>query len=1179
MKGPAVVVLLVAGGFAAAGPPLRPPAAAAPSATPPGSASAAKPPLLKHGVDPDQVIRANNRGAALMEQFKHMEALQVFAAMVDQATGWAPGFVNLGLAALYARETDRSGSAFREAIRIDPTLPQAHYGLALLLKTTGRSAEAIEELQKARALDPEDADILYNLGLLFARQRDYAAALPMLRRARQVDPNSMSIRYQLARALIQSGQSGPGQKEMEAYQRLAANPAFAVPTGNQYGEAGRYARVLTDYSAFGLPSAPSNPIVIRFSDATEGSGVRFTHGGPGGEAVLSGRAPVAARPASGKAAGQAAARYGSGVAVADFDGDGLPDLVFANASADGKARPALYRNLGGFRFEDVTSASGVAFEGIGTSALLADLDGDGDRDLVLAGLGRVALFLNDGKGKFSDATVRSKIAVSGLVLGVSGADVDHDGDVDLVLCRIPPPGANDPGGSGLVLLINRGDAIFLDGTAALRFAGPAAGSIGAVFADFDDDHDIDAVVSAASGRDALLDNRRDAGFADRGADAGLPARGAGRGVSAGDLDGDGLADLVFATGAGAPIRVLMNGRGGHFTTRDLPKPAGDSAYGTTLFDADNDGDLDLAAAGSGLRLYLNDGSGRFTDATESSGLGEIAAGDGRAVAAADLDGDGDLDLVMTRNGGPAVLLRNEGGNRNHWLRIDPRGLNSNKDGIGTKIEVQAGARWQRREAQAGSGYLSQSPAAAHFGLADRGLADFVRLLWPGGVLQSELDVAAGQSVEEAELDRKGSSCPLVFAWNGSRFAFVTDALGVGGLGMWMSPGVYGQPRPEEYVKIDPDRLAPRDGAYLLQMLENLEEVTYLDSAQLVVLDHPKGFEVYPNEAFGPPDAAPHRVYTIETKSKIFPRRATDDGGRDVTDRILKIDRLYPDDFHLSRQAGYADMHHITLEFPEAVTRTEGLVLFLYGWVDFEYSSSNYAAHQAGLALESPVLEIEGEDGLFQPRLSPMGFPAGLPRMIAVDLGPSPLPTRKVRIRTNMRVYWDQIFLAPPLPDAEAQERVKVSTALLSGAHLHRRGFPREHSPDGREPKIYDYAILDNTAPFRAMAGGYTKFGRVTDLLTRVDDRFVIFGKGEEVTLEFPTKGLPPQPLGWLRSFLLRLDGYCKDMDPHTAFPDTIEPLPFHGMSAYPYPEGEGYPDDEEHRVYRQTYNTRRVETR
>src|SRR4029077_1512968 len=143
--------------------------------------------------------------------------------------------------------------------------------------------------------------------------------------------------------------------------------------------------------------------------------------------------------------------------------------------------------------------------------------------------------------------------------------------------------------------------------------------------------------------------------------------------------------------------------------------------------------------------------------------------------------------------------------------------------IGAKVEVLAGPTWQRREIQAGGGYLSQSPALAHFGLADRPLADVVRLLWPGGVLQAEMDVPAGQRVDEAELDRKGSSCPLLFAWNGDKYGFVTVFLGVGGLGLWVGPGVYGKPQPEEYVKIEPNQLAPRDGAYMIQVLENLEE--------------------------------------------------------------------------------------------------------------------------------------------------------------------------------------------------------------------------------------------------------------------------------------------------------------------------------------------------------------------
>ncbi len=1130
-----------------------------------------EPPLAKVA-SLDDVIHANNRGAAQMEQYKHAQAMEEFRKVTEGAPGWAPGFVNLGLAALYSRETAAAKEAFLEAIRLDPKLPQGHYGLGLVLKNEGKTAEAIVALEKARALDPEDADILYNLGLLHSRQREFDPAISFLKRARQLDPNSMSIRYQLARALLQSGKRTEGDREMAVYQKLSANPKFAVPTGNQYGEAGRYALVITDYAALGGPKAEARPIVIRFSDATRASGVTFRHGGPGGEP---GRPP-----ASGDGGpGARAARYGSGLSVGDFDGDGKPDLVFANASADGRARPALYRNKGDLTFEDVTQASGVVFEGLGMAAVLGDFDNDGDADLYLTRQGGGALFENDGKGHFADITRKAGASIKGFALGASWADVDHDGDLDLFVSRLPAPGSQTP--VSPILLLNRGDGGFKPAAAEMKFAGPPGGTVGSVFADFDADRDLDAVVSSAGGQDTLLENRREEGWAARGRGVGLASRGAGRGVAAGDVDGDGLADLVFAAGADAPLRLYLNGGHLTFTSQEIPKPKGASLFGAVLFDADNDGDLDLFVAGSELLLYLNDGEGRFKDASDEAGLRQIPVKDGRGAAAADLDGDGDLDLIVTENGGPPILLRNEGGNRNRWLEVAPHGLNSNKDGIGTKIEALAGPTWQRREVQAGAGYLSQSPPTAHFGLGGRSLADVVRLLWPGGVLQAEMDVPAGQRVDETELDRKGSSCPLLFAWNGNKYGFVTDFLGVGGLGLWTAPGVYGTPQPEEYVKVEPSQLAPRDGAYVIQVLENLEEVTYLDETKLLALDHPKDIDVYPLGAFGGKERQPYRVLAVEKGARLFPSRATDHHNREVTDRILTIDRTYPDDFRLDRRAGFAEMHHLTLEFPDAVTRLRRPVLFLYGWVDFEYSSSNYAAYQAGVRLTAPVLEMEDTDErVFRPVLDPMGFPPGLPRMISVDLsGLAPLSSRRLRLRTNMRLFWDQIFIAEPLAEAPMAESVKVSEIKANGAHLHRRGFPREHSPDGREPKIYDYGILDNTQPFKVTTGDYTRFGRVTDLLTRTDDRFVIFGKGEEVTLEFPAQGLPKLPKGWTRSFLLYANGYCKDMDPHTAYPETVEPLPFHGMSAYPYPDGEAYPDDTEHREYRKTWNTRRLEGR
>ena len=1107
--------------------------------------------------DTEALFAANNRGAALMEQYKPAQAIEEFAKVTSLAPGWAPGHVNLGLAALYARQMDRASQEFKEAIRLDPALVAGHYGFATLEKGQGRSAEALAAFEAAQKIDPKDADILYNIGLLQGRQRQFDRAIEALQKAREIDPNNMSVRYQLARAYLQSGKTAEGEKEMAVYQKLAANPKFAVPTGNQYGEAGRYALVITDYTGLAPATPPSSGAVVAFRAATD-SGLRFRHGGPGGEA----------RPAD-------AARLGSGVAVGDLDGDRLPDLVFANAAEGKAAPPAVYRNKGKGTFEDVTAASGVTFASAGLAAALGDYDNDGDLDLCLTGDRGTALLRNDGKGVFKDVTTAARASVAGLAAGAAWGDLDHDGDLDLLVARPAPP----QGKTRVALLRNRGDGAFEEATSSLPVKPGAGGAIGAVFSDLDLDRDLDVVIAGADGPDTLLDNRREEGFAESGAKAGLRSRAGGRGVAVGDVNGDGRPDLVFPAAPAEGIALLLGTPEGGFARRDLPPLPSLSAYGAVLFDADNDGDLDLYLAGSGQALLLNDGRGVFTDAGQAAGLAAIPVKDGRGAAAADLDGDGDLDLVVSTNGGAPLVLINDTPSQNRWVEIAPRGLGSNRQGVGTKVEVQAGAAWQRREVTAGSGYLSSSAVPVHAGLGARPLADVVRLLWPGGVLQAELDVAAGQRLEPQELDRKGSSCPLLFAWDGGSWRFVTDVLGVGGLGLWLAPGKYGTPVPDESLFISATQLQPLEGAYYFQVLENLEEVTYLDAAKLQVIDHPKDVEVLPNMNFGAatPRGTP-RLYAFERNAKIFATRALDHHGRNITDRLLKVDRTYPDEFRKLSLAGYAEMHDVTLEFPPSVVDQEGLVLFLNGWTDFEYSSSNYAAAQQELSQTIPVLEMENADGVFQPVLEPMGFPPGMARTIAVDLASlGPLKGRRMRLRTNMRVYWDQIFLARPFDDATMTARLQVSEAKAAAAHLHRRGFPREHSPDGKEPRLYDYRIMDNTQPFRTVTGDYTRFGRVTELVSEADDRAVIFGKGEEVTLEFPVKGLPPQPKGTVRSFVLHLSGWCKDMDPHTAHGETVEPLPFRGMRSYPYAEGETYPDDAGHRDYRSTYNTRRLE--
>jgi hypothetical protein len=434
-------------------------------------------------------------------------------------------------------------------------------------------------------------------------------------------------------------------------------------------------------------------------------------------------------------------------------------------------------------------------------------------------------------------------------------------------------------------------------------------------------------------------------------------------------------------------------------------------------------------------------------------------------------------------------------------------------------------------------------------------------------------VTADQVWQVRKVKRKPSSCPILFAWDGERFAFVTDFLGVGGVGFFITPGVYAPPDPTEDVRIPPEQFAPREGRYELRIAEPLEEVSYLDEMYLLAYDHPSDWEVHPDERFTGSEPFPTgRPFAVA--EKIFPVAATDHHGEDVHDLVLEIDRRYFEPPRDPRFVGYADDHWIELDFGDRLRGLDPdarLVLYLYGWVEYTYSHVNYAAYQAGISMTPPSIEVPDESGCWTVAVPEAGFPAGLPRMMTLDI--SQLPIRgdgRFRICTNMEIFWDQIFIGEDV----AGTGLQTHALRPSRAELRYLGYPREYSPDGADPTLYDYARLDQGVPFKNLVGEYTRFGDVSELLSVVDDRFVIMGRGEEIVLEFPVADLPMLPEGWSRTFVLHSDGYCKDMDLYTAFPHSVEPIPYHAMTNYPPSEPSDDPGDE---GYRLTWNTRRFD--
>jgi hypothetical protein len=371
----------------------------------------------------------------------------------------------------------------------------------------------------------------------------------------------------------------------------------------------------------------------------------------------------------------------------------------------------------------------------------------------------------------------------------------------------------------------------------------------------------------------------------------------------------------------------------------------------------------------------------------------------------------------------------------------------------------------------------------------------------------------------------------------------------------------------EYVRIRGDQLRPRDRRLELRITNELEETLFLDRVQLLSIAHPRELDVFPNEGMTDPPK-PFRLNAVT--SPRVPARVTDDHGHDVTDRVASLDRRYPDDFDRERIRGYARPHSLVID----LAPSDGSpLLLLTGWTDYAFSSDNVAAHQAGLSSEPPSLAVRTAAGAWRTLNVPIGIPVGRPQTIAVDLSHQLRPgEHDVRLTTSMRIYWDRIQVArvastAPLVTTTLEPRATVLT---------RRGFSAEVRPDGADPPGYDYQRVTAMSPWKSVRGAYTREGDVRALLTASDDQYVIARSGDEIAVAFDEAAMPPLPAGWTRTFLLRGDGFSKEMDINSASPHTVEPLPFHGMSRYPYPDTERYPDSPTHRHYRETYNTRHV---
>jgi len=1116
---------------------------------------ASAPPRAPAASQPDksaEAARLNNLGAAYMNQQLFEKALTAF----EQAAALDPNFqiarTNQGIALLNLGRIDAARKFLEQAVKQNPSDSHAWYNLAMLEKNSANSQAAVDAFRRVTEIDANDADTWYFLGASYAQNKQYPEALDAFQHALKLNPLHASAEFGLSRAYQQSADLTHAREHLTRFQYITQSK-LGSPISLAYGEQGKYS--VAEESPETVQKVPPQ-IPVRFVDATEQAG-------------------LLTKPSS--AVGKDLASYlGPGACFLDYDNDGRPDMFLPDNGKEGGM--SLYHNLGNSKFEDVTKRAGLdpMLHAIGCTA--GDYDNDGFTDLAVSFNGRVLLLHNQKDGTFKDVTEAAGIKSKGFNAGLTFIDYDHDGDLDIYVTRFSeqadfdpreksrPPTVGAMTGSNLMWRNNGngtftevGDSVGLNGTQP---------SIGAVGTDYNNDRAVDLVVTGGIAP-TILENPREGKFLERWPWP-SPMLAPTAGVTVLDFNHDGWMDLAL-THWGAGGVTLWRNNHGNFEQVPMPATNWVRAFGVATIDYDNDGWIDLVAVGETaegrgeVRLFRNLGPDGFKDVTADVGLDKVALKDPRAIITGDYDGDGATDLLITQNRGPVVLLRNEGGNKNHWLRLSLRGLADNKSAIGTKVEVFAGGNRQKFEIAGSSGYLGQNSPYLTVGLGQSTQADVVRMLWPTGVLQDEVEVAADREQKYMEIDRRGSSCPTLFVWDGERYQLVGDMLGAGVVGHWVGPGQRDIPRPTEYIKVDRGAIREKDGKLSFRFMEPLEEAVYLDQVKLLAVDHPADLDVYPNEYFASNPPYPN-FKVVASRSARPPAAAHDEHGHNVLPDLLA--HRYFGDFGVTQFLGFAKLHSLELDLGEPY-HGGPLWLLLHGEVEYYSANSMYAASQAGVESIAPYVEVLDANGKWIRVIDDMGFPAGEPRTMTADLSDRlPAGTRRIRISTNLQIYWNNILI-----DRTGQDQdVRLTPVPLASADLRFHGFPLkiEGKPPGNVMYVYEKA--SPTGPYTRPAGSYTRYGDVLPLLTSLDDRLVVFGSGDEVALDFDPSRLPALSKGWVRDYFFVANGYEKDMDFYAYDFASVDPLPFGDMGAYP--PGKSFPIDDAHLNYMLEYNTR-----
>ncbi len=1087
-----------------------------------------------------EVVSAFYVGLAALQVGDDVHAESKLSEVTKLVPAEPAGWGNWGVLALRQRNYDPAAQRFEKARALAPQNDQIYDLLGILEGQRGNSPQAIADLRKAIELNPRNLRAAYALAEEIERQGDAnseAEVQQVLQKILSTQPDNLAALLELSRV---AAKRGDGDTLKSAVAQISARSSAWPPEVKQQLAAVQAAASGTDLRSAATRTTFLRNVLMRVPEYRQSLSVIKAPAGEEAQPftnflrleppVFTPAPPDLALRFDSKPLSDAANRHWNWIGAIQLGSAGAPVVAQANGREVRLSSGATLPFPGG------PSAIPPSPEGV----LQIDFNYDFKTDLVLAGAGGVRLFRQDSSSAFTDVTAQTKLpkpVINARYTGAWAVDIEADGDLDIVL------GASE--GAPLVLR-NNGDGTF---TGIHPFAG-VSGLRGFAWADLDGDGNPEASIIDGAGHLHIFMNARSGQFRERPLPGDSPLV---KAIAAADIDSDGVLDLLAVQHDGAIVRISTKEESGWDISEIARVPNANTYLAADVrlrvADLDNNGALDLLLspavphAGNstaGPLIWLGDQQGKLVLLTQPIPLAA-------ALDLADLTGHGQLDLLAVSADGQALQGINQGSKKYHWQVIRPHAAQATGDqrinpfGIGGEMEIRSGLLVQMQPI---------TGPAVRFGLGEQTSTDVVRVLWPNGSIRAEFGVQADQEI--VTIQRIKGSCPYLFAYNGKQVEFVKDAVPwSSAIGLRINTlGTARVEATEEWYKIGRDELVPRDGFYDLRITAELWETYYYDALALMTVDHPEGTDIFVDERFVIPPAK-LAITTVATPQKIA--RAVDDNGQDVTDILRNLDGRYLDTFGRGQYQGVTRDHYVEVDLGDDAPTTGRLYLIAKGWMHPTDSSVNVAMSQGhhdvahGLSLEVP----DGRGGWAVAKTN-LGFPAGRKKICLFDLTnlfPPGTPHR-VRLRTNLEIYWDSIEWARGLPDTQ----LKVTRIDPSVAELHFRGYSVMNQANYSSPEIPDYNQIEGSKQrWRDLVGYYTRYGDVRELLKRVDDRYVIMNSGDEMTFRFAEQ--PPPPSGWVRDYIITGDGWIKDGDYNSTFGKTVLPLPYHAKNQYTTPPG------------------------